>query len=195
MDASKFGKFISDQRKTLGMTQSDLGNMLMVTDKAVSKWERGLGFPDINTLEPLAEALQVSVQELMRAEKNVTTELNEEVATEAILNTIGVADKQLRDAEKRQVRISVLIIAVVAMLVLIVDNMKLSEIGMAALFVYLPIICLIGGIVLLVQALMRKRKGNPYKATLITAIVMVGIVALIILFFFAAGMLGFPING
>jgi cytochrome bd-type quinol oxidase subunit 2 len=131
----------------------------------------------------------------MRAEKNVTTELNEEVATEAILNTIGVADKQLRDAEKRQVRISVLIIAVVAMLVLIVDNMKLSEIGMAALFVYLPIICLIGGIVLLVQALMRKRKGNPYKATLITAIVMVGIVALIILFFFAAGMLGFPING
>jgi hypothetical protein len=42
---------------------------------------------------------------------------------------------------------------------------------------------------------MRKRKGNPYKATLITAIVMVGIVALIILFFFAAGMLGFPING
>jgi transcriptional regulator with XRE-family HTH domain len=195
VDASKFGKFISDQRKTLGMTQSDLGNMLMVTDKAVSKWERGLGFPDINTLEPLAEALQVSVQELMRAEKNVTTELNEEVATEAILNTIGVADKQLRDAEKRQVRISVLIIAVVAMLVLIVDNMKLSEIGMAALFVYLPIICLIGGIVLLVQALMRKRKGNPYKATLITAIVMVGIVALIILFFFAAGMLGFPING
>ena len=101
----------------------------------------------------------------------------------------------MRDAEKRQVRISVLIIAVVAMLVLIVDNMKLSEIGMAALFVYLPIICLIGGIVLLVQALMRKRKGNPYKATLITAIVMVGIVALIILFFFAAGMLGFPING
>jgi len=195
VDASKFGKFISDQRKTLGMTQSDLGNMLMVTDKAVSKWERGLGFPDINTLEPLAEALQVSVQELMRAEKNVTTELNEEAATEAILNTIGVADKQLRDAEKRQVRISVLIIAVVAMLVLIVDNMKLSEIGMAALFVYLPIICLIGGIVLLVQALMRKRKGNPYKATLITAIVMVGIVALIILFFFAAGMLGFPING
>ena len=195
MDASKFGKFISDQRKTLGMTQSDLGNMLMVTDKAVSKWERGLGFPDINTLEPLAEALQVSVQELMRAEKNVTTELNEEAATEAILNTIGVADKQLRDAEKRQVRISVLIIAVVAMLVLIVDNMKLSEIGMAALFVYLPIICLIGGIVLLVQALMRKRKGTPYKATLITAIVMVGIVALIILFFFVAGMLGFPING
>jgi len=195
VDASKFGKFIADQRKILGMTQSDLGNMLMVTDKAVSKWERGLGFPDINTLEPLAEALQVSVQELMRAEKNVTAEVNDEAATEAILNTIGVADKQLRDAEKKQVRISVLIIAVVAMIILIIDNMKLSEVGMAALFIYLPIICVIGGIVLLIQALIRKRKGNPYKATLITAIVMVGIVVLIVLFFFAAGMLGFPING
>ena len=50
MDASKFGKFISEQRKVLGMTQTDLGNKLMVTDKAVSKWERGLGFPDIKTL-------------------------------------------------------------------------------------------------------------------------------------------------
>lgn len=104
----------------------------------------------------------------------------------------GGADKQLRDAEKRQVRISVLIIAVVAMLVLIVDNMKLSESGMAALFVYLPIICLIGGIVLLVQALMRKRKGNPYKATLITAIVMAVIIALIILFFLRQECWDFP---
>ncbi len=65
-------------------------------------YSKGLGFPDINTLEPLAEALQVSVQELMRAEKNLTKEVNEEATTEAILNTIGVADKQLRDAEKNK---------------------------------------------------------------------------------------------
>ena len=50
MDASKFGKFISEKRKALVMTHTDLGNKLMVTDKAVSKWERGLGFPDIKTL-------------------------------------------------------------------------------------------------------------------------------------------------
>ena len=42
MDASKFGKFILEQRKNLGMTQADLGKKLMVTDKAVSKWERGV---------------------------------------------------------------------------------------------------------------------------------------------------------
>ena len=71
-----------------------------MTCNLVSKWERGLGFPDINTLEPLAEALQVSVQELMRSEKNVTNEVNKAEATEAILNTIGVAEKQLKICRK-----------------------------------------------------------------------------------------------
>ena len=42
------------------MTQADLAGKVGVTDKAVSRWERGLGFPDINTMEPLAEALDVS---------------------------------------------------------------------------------------------------------------------------------------
>ncbi len=40
-----------------------------VTDKAVSRWERGLGFPDIQTIEPLAQALGISVLELMRSER------------------------------------------------------------------------------------------------------------------------------
>ena len=54
MDAKAFGAFIAEKRKELGMTQSDLAAQLSVTDKAVSRWERGLGFPDISTLEPLA---------------------------------------------------------------------------------------------------------------------------------------------
>ncbi len=153
MDASKFGKFISEQRKALGMTQADLGNKLMVTDKAVSKWERGLGFPDINTLEPLAEALQVSVQELMRAEKNVTQVTNEEAVSEALRNTISVADKQLKDAEKRSIVVILAVVAVVVLFMLAIDNMSLSEIGMAAAFVYLPLVCIIAAIVLFVRAL------------------------------------------
>ncbi len=198
MDASKFGKFISDQRKSLGMTQADLGNKLMVTDKAVSKWERGLGFPDINTLEPLAEALQVSVQELMRAEKNVTKEVSETATAEAIINTIGLAEEQLKEAEKRQIRNSIVIVVVLAMLLLIIDNMKLSDVCMTAVFVYLPIICVVTGIVLLIEALIRKRKGTPYKATLIAAVTMIVSVILLIvllsLFFFFAGVFFFPMT-
>jgi transcriptional regulator with XRE-family HTH domain len=192
MDASKFGKFISEQRKALGMTQADLGNKLMVTDKAVSKWERGLGFPDINTLEPLAEALQVSVQELMRAEKNVTQVTNEEAVSEALRNTISVADKQLKDAEKRSIVVILAVVAVVVLFMLAIDNMSLSEIGMAAAFVYLPLVCIIAAIVLFVRALLQKKKGGAYKRTLSLAAILIGVIVVIAFVFFIAGMIAFP---
>ena len=73
MDAKKFGSFIAATRKESNMTQMDLARKLQVTDKAVSKWERGLGFPDINTIEPLADALGVSVLEIMRSERIAET--------------------------------------------------------------------------------------------------------------------------
>ena len=68
MDAKKFGAFIADRRKQQHMTQAELAGQIGVTDKAVSRWERGLGFPDINTMEPLADALGISLLELMRSE-------------------------------------------------------------------------------------------------------------------------------
>ena len=67
MDANKFGCFVAERRKELKMTQKDLAAKIQVTDKAVSKWERGLGFPDINTIEYLADALDVSIIELMKS--------------------------------------------------------------------------------------------------------------------------------
>ena len=69
MDAQKFGTFIAQCRKEKSMTQSELAAKIMVTDKTVSRWERGKGFPDINLLLPLAEALEVSVLELMHSER------------------------------------------------------------------------------------------------------------------------------
>lgn len=69
MDVQKFGAFIAENRKRKGMTQAELAQIIQVTDKAVSRWERGKGFPDINTIEPLANALEVSVLEMMKSEK------------------------------------------------------------------------------------------------------------------------------
>lgn len=65
MDAKEFGKFISQLRKEKQLTQAELGKKLQVSDKAVSRWERGLGFPDISTIEPLADALGVTVLKQM----------------------------------------------------------------------------------------------------------------------------------
>lgn len=67
MDAHKMGCFIAQRRKELGSTQSELAEKLHVTDKAVSRWERGVGLPDINLIEPLAQALEVSLVELVQA--------------------------------------------------------------------------------------------------------------------------------
>lgn len=69
MDAKSLGKFIQACRKDLGLTQEELGIKLNVTDKAVSRWERGIGFPDVKLLEPLADALQISVEELIRCQR------------------------------------------------------------------------------------------------------------------------------
>ncbi len=68
MDTNQMGLFIKERRTKLGLTQEALGKRLNVTGKAVSRWERGVGFPDIQLMEPLAKALCVSVSELMGGE-------------------------------------------------------------------------------------------------------------------------------
>ena len=69
MDPQEFGAFVQTRRKELGMTQSDLAEKLQVTAKAVSRWERGVGFPDIQLLQPLAEGLDITLIELMQSRR------------------------------------------------------------------------------------------------------------------------------
>lgn len=75
MRKDELGKFICENRKTLGMTQEELAQKLFVTNKAVSKWEKGQSFPDIALLEHLAEVLGVSVAELIACEKEAKEEI------------------------------------------------------------------------------------------------------------------------
>ena len=65
MDCCVTGAVIRTLRERLGMTQAELAEKICVSDKTVSKWETGRGFPDVSLLEPLGSALQVSVQELL----------------------------------------------------------------------------------------------------------------------------------
>lgn len=69
MDYDKIGNFISKRRKEKGMTQNELALKLNLTDQAVSRWERGIGCPDISILESLAEILDVQVLEILRGEE------------------------------------------------------------------------------------------------------------------------------
>lgn len=60
------GMMIANKRKELNMTQAELAEKMGVTDKAVSKWERDLSFPDVSSLPKLAEVFGLSVDELMQ---------------------------------------------------------------------------------------------------------------------------------
>ena len=65
MDKFKFGEYIYNKRKSLGLTQEELGRKVGVTNKAVSKWEVGETCPDISMLAPLSKALGVTIDELL----------------------------------------------------------------------------------------------------------------------------------
>ena len=65
MDHYVTGATIRTLREKLGMTQAELAEQLCVSDKAVSKWETGRGFPDVSLLEPIGKALHISVPELL----------------------------------------------------------------------------------------------------------------------------------
>lgn len=69
MNKQPMGDLITQLRKAKGMTQKELADKMNVTDKAVSKWERNLSCPDINSLPTLAEILGVSVEELLNTTK------------------------------------------------------------------------------------------------------------------------------
>lgn len=69
IDKGRFGAFVSALRKEEGLTQKELAQRLFVSDKAVSKWERGLSMPDVELLLPLGEALGVSVTELLSGQR------------------------------------------------------------------------------------------------------------------------------
>ena len=69
MDLIKIGKFISETRKKKNLTQEELAEKLYITDRAVSKWERGLSLPDADKMLELCNILDINVNELLNGEK------------------------------------------------------------------------------------------------------------------------------
>lgn len=90
------GTMIAELRKQHGMTQLELAEKMGVTDKAVSKWERDLSCPDINSIPNLAEILGVSVEELMQVKKEAEAPVSKvaeimEIAPKAVAMAMGIA--------------------------------------------------------------------------------------------------------
>ena len=185
MDAKKFGTFIATLRKENNMTQVELAQKLQVTDKAVSKWERGLGFPDINTIEPLADALGVSVLEIMRSERIAETEITQDTASAALTDIFEFVKLQ-RKAERKSIFKIAGGVAACLFLIFLIDGM--GWLGFA--MVYFPVICLISSIALLIYGVWRKKNKLPCLKTFVLAAVMLLIPVGVVVFLFLAGALG-----
>ncbi len=86
------GEVISLKRHEKGMTQKDLAELLNITDKAVSKWERDVALPDITTLPKLADILDVSIEELINAKpQKITTHKKMDFFIDLVLKAIPLA--------------------------------------------------------------------------------------------------------
>ena len=96
IDKEKFGAFVAQLRKEKGLMQKELAEKLYVSDKAVSKWERGLSIPDVALLVPLAEILGVTVTELLECRRIPQAEPMDSIRTEELVQkviSLGAEDR------------------------------------------------------------------------------------------------------
>lgn len=105
------GMFICKLRKENNMTQMELAQQLHVTDKAVSRWERGIGYPDIQLLPALSESLHVSVAELISCKKSLNYS-NEEVTN--IIHNLDVYKMESFRQDRKADKISLVCMIFVA---------------------------------------------------------------------------------
>ena len=111
------GTVIAELRKQHGMTQLELAEKMGVTDKAVSKWERDLSCPDINSLPTLAEVLGVSVEELMQTKKDAEAPASKvsqlvEIAPKAVAMAMGIAVTALTVLNELDVKSSMVMLGI-----------------------------------------------------------------------------------
>jgi len=173
MDNLKFGAFLAQCRKDKGWTQKDLAERLNVTDKAVSKWERGLGFPDIKLIEPLACLLGVSVLELMRSEYIEEGQRPADCGPEVASGMADLADWQQK-VERRNTAIAVILTAAFLCIVVLIDQIEDFSVP-SFVMLMLPPLCIAIGLVLLLLSWLRFRKDRPCHKLLLYAFLLMGL--------------------
>lgn len=102
------GKFIADERKKKGYTQTDLADKLEISNRTVSKWETGNGFPDVSLLLPLCEELDVTVNELLSGERLG----KEDYEKKAEVNMVEIISKNKKVSKEERIISAILTIAI-----------------------------------------------------------------------------------
>lgn len=123
MEKEKMGEFILVLRKEHGMTQKEMADALGLTDKAISKWERGLSYPDISMLEPIAGLFEVSVMEILKGERiEPDTTISMQDAQKMIDESISLSDDEITQKHKKNKGIILTLCVVTMFLISLILN-------------------------------------------------------------------------
>lgn len=143
MDQIKTGKFIAEERKKKSYTQKQLAELLGISDKTVSKWETGNGFPEISLLLPLCNELGISVNELLSGERVSDTNYKQK-AEENMVNLVQEAQES-----KKKIILSAMVAALVivaALPLFLISGMLEMETWTRALLIGIGMVVIIFGI-------------------------------------------------
>ena len=143
MDQIKIGGFIAEERKRKGYTQKILSEKLGISDKTISKWERGNGFPEVSLLIPLCSELDITINELLSGER-VSEEQYRKKAEENMVNLVKEAQEN-----KKKIILSVMvgILTIIAAVPLfIVAGMFDMSTGVRITFIAIGLVVVVIGI-------------------------------------------------
>ena len=122
MDQNKSGKFIAKLRKEKNMTQEQLAEKMGVSINAVSKWERGLSFPDVSLYRKLCKELGINIEELINGEKDNSEEAKEK----AIISTVKEKEKIKKNSKKILIILSTIFVIILFGLMYYNKNLKVN---------------------------------------------------------------------
>ena len=129
MNYDKIGSFIQQRRKSMNLTQKQLADKIGVTDKAISKWERGQGCPDVSILEVLSNELGCSILELLKGMKIESKVIPMTEADDYIKDSMNISEENIKTKIKNVIsRVIEVIVIVTVGFVLYVNFMQINYI-------------------------------------------------------------------
>lgn len=143
MDQIKIGKFIAEERKAKKYTQRELADKLSISDKTISKWERGNGFPEVSLLLPLCNELEITVNELLSGERLQAMDYKKK-AEENMVNLVREAQESKKKIILSAMVAGLTIIAAVPLFIL--SGMLDMENWIRVLLIGIGLAVIVGGI-------------------------------------------------
>lgn len=173
MDKKKTGNLIKEARNRKNYTQSELGNLIGVSNKAVSKWENGESFPDVGVLENLASVLDIRIQDIVTGDSGITGE-NEANDDSIVAEVVRVAKLQQKEKKHKLIRNILVVVAILCCIVCGVSALG-NKVIIDSPIAYAAIMTVSFVMILVVYAKQRvysgEESGNFQRCTKVVAVI------------------------